>query len=519
MRVCVSNTRVSEFMCEINTRVVCTQVTACVGDYLMDDCFGRVQLLGIRAGDDLYIRKADGTCQKRTSGHCNIERTQQSARGASAPTLITAPVDPSESTVPAGTIATATPTTKGVTVTPAMTVPVDPVETPAILRRRGGSGPEPAAPYIPGSGALSDPFQKNYNKDSKRSVTREFNPVKYGARARRKANAVDHFFAVAQGERNRMHGGRQATTSQLESSFGTPMPEQKRYRYRGHTSCNLLQEILMTLMWYRCAYSFDDLASKWLNGCTPVLRRAANNICITWTGFFYAILSVEPMWISPERADMIRPPAFSGAVADNVGHLSDCTNLDMGNCQRSNPLASSLLISNYYQGICVKYLIDISRCGGVCAVSETHGGGKACDERHMESAGYFDPSICQWRYKVCPRCDSSKDKHCKHKLRHGFFYDGGVDMATVGRCDSCGCRCVKTGFKRTDGSSTLSSVGRSMGNDKSVLRIRVENKIGDSKNRSKLIGGRNLTIHHLAHTHKIVYIIYAMMNFNGPTIV
>ena len=66
-------------------------------------------------------------------------------------------------------------------------------------------------------------------------------------------------------------------------------------------------------------------------------------------------------------------------------------------------------------------------------VSKTHGGSKACDERLMESAGYFDPDRCCWKYKLCRKCDPTKDKICRHKLRHGVMYDGGVDMATLGR--------------------------------------------------------------------------------------
>ena len=127
----------------------------------------------------------------------------------------------------------------------------------------------------------------------------------------------------------------------------------------------------------------------------------------------------------------------------------------------------------------------------------------------MESAGYFDPNICQWRY-LDPET---------HPFLHGVFYDGGVDMATLGRCRQVGCRCVKTGAKRTDGKSTLSSVARSMGNETATLRIRVENKIGDTKNCCKLIGGRHLSVNLLGIVHKIVFNCYYLMNFNSPTIV
>ena len=116
----------------------------------------------------------------------------------------------------------------------------------------------------------------------------------------------------------------------------------------------------------------------------------------------------------------------------------------------------------------------------------------------MESAGYFNPDVCQWQYE---RSDANM-------LRHAFFYDGGVDMHTCGRCEQAGFRCVKTGTKRADATSSLSSVARSMGQEKSVLRIRVENKIGDAKNTNKLISGRQLSIHHLAHAHKVVFNIY-----------
>ena len=139
--------------------------------------------------------------------------------------------------------------------------------------------------------------------------------------------------------------------------------------------------------------------------------------------------------------------------------------------------------------------------------------------RLMESAGYFDESRCQWSYALCPLCDPSKDKTCRHKLRHGVLYDGGVDRVTIGRCNKHGFRCVKTGTKRSDAKSTLSNVGRSLGQNRSILRIRVENKIGDGKGRCKIIGGRVLSIHQLAHAHKIVFDVYVLMNFNTPTIV
>ena len=200
--------------------------------------------------------------------------------------------------------------------------------TPPSRRRSGGTGPVAAPAYVPGSGQIKDPFQKNYNKDPKRSVDRQFDSEKYNKEQRRKARAVDHFFAVAQQERHRVDGDMtDVSKAEIESVFGNEMPEQKQYKYRGHEKCNILQEILMTLMWYRRAYTFDDLATKWLGGVgDKVLRRAAQNICITWTAFFYSILEVEPLWISPERADMIRPPSFATAVAAKVGHISDCTN-------------------------------------------------------------------------------------------------------------------------------------------------------------------------------------------------
>jgi len=415
-----------------------------------------------------------------------------------------------------------------VTTTPSNSVPVTPasrvdgdIDTPVEdVRRpgRGGPGRAAATPFVPGSGSIRNPFQKKYNKRGGRSTGVVFDAAKYARVQARKANAVDHFFANAQDEKNRVDGAVAVGQDEIAGAFGTEIPTQTRYKYRGHVYCNKLQELLMTMMFLKCATSFEDLAYKWLGGCTKVMRTAAQTICYTWVAFFHAILLKQPMWISPEKADKIRPPAFASHVAHNIGHISDCTNLDMGNCYMSNPLASSLLRSNYYCGICVKYLVDISRCGGVCAVSCTHGGSKASDERLMESAGYFNESRCQWLYELCPECDPT-DKFCRHKIRHGVLYDGGVDMVTIGRCNLHGFRCVKTGAKRTDGKSTLSSLATSIGQERSILRIRVENKIGDGKGRCKLIGGRCLSIHQLAHVHKIVYICYSLMNFNTPTIV
>ena len=385
---------------------------------------------------------------------------------------------------------------------------------------RGGRGRRAAASYVPGSGTIPDPFQKKYNKDLKRSTVREFNATQWVRVQARKARAVDHFFAVAQKEKHEQDSVEDNVGfDEIHAAFGTQMPQQQRYRYRGHSSCNILQEILIALSFLKKATGFDDLASKWLHSTTKVARTTARNICITWVSVFYAIAKSNPLWISPERADKIKPPCFQCAAAAHVGHVADATNLDLGNCARSNPLASSLLNSHYYGGICVKYLIDISCCGGTCACSCSHGGSKAGDERLMESAGYFDQSRCQWRYDPCSRCDKSLDTYCKHKLRHGVLYDGGVDMRTVGRCAKHGFRCVKTGTKRTDAKSTLSWVCKSTAHLLSILRIRVENKIGDGKNTCKILSGRRMSIDMLAIVHKIIYVCWYLMNFNFPTIV
>ena len=56
------------------------RVSACVGDYLLDDVFGQVQLLGQRDNGDLHIKKNDGSCQNRTSAHCNVKRAQHTTR-------------------------------------------------------------------------------------------------------------------------------------------------------------------------------------------------------------------------------------------------------------------------------------------------------------------------------------------------------------------------------------------------------------------------------------------------------
>lgn len=384
---------------------------------------------------------------------------------------------------------------------------------------RGGPGRCATSAYVAGSGAIPDPFQKKYNTDSNRATVREFDVKQWVRHQRRKARAVDHFFAVAQKEKHVQDCVEDdIDVEDIDEAFGTEMPEQQRYKYRGHTSCNMLQEILITLNFLKKAAGFDDLASKWLSSTSKVAQTAARNICITWVAVIYEIGKSNPMWISPERADKIRPSAFQVEVADNVGHLSDCTNLDLGNCARSNPLASSLLSSHYYKGICVKYLIDISRCGGVCAVSCSHGGSKASDQRLMESAGYFDPSRCQWRYRPCPRCEASNETYCKHKTTHGFLYDGGVDMSTVGKCDMFGFRCVKTGTKRTDAKSTLSWLGKTIAHLLSILRIRVENKIGDGKGVCKILDGRRMSIDLLAIVHKIIFVCWYLMNFNFPTI-
>ena len=64
---------------------------------------------------------------------------------------------------------------------------------------------------------------------------------RYVRQQRRKAQAVDHFFAVAQDEKHRVEGVECFYGDDVQTAFGTRMPEQRRYKYRGHTQCNLLQ--------------------------------------------------------------------------------------------------------------------------------------------------------------------------------------------------------------------------------------------------------------------------------------
>ena len=432
------------------------------------------------------------------------------------------PVQPVEDIVTVETLDADPDRLDGMPITPDIEQLEDENATPPPTNKpgRGGPGRRATSEYVAGSGGIADPFQKKYNKDSKRTTVREFDAKQWARHQRRKARAVDHFFAVAQKEKHIQDCVEDSiAVEDIDDAFGTEMPKQHRYKYRGHSSCNILQEILITLNFLKKAVGFDDLACKWLGSTSKVAKTAARNICITWIAVMFEIGKSNPMWISPERADKIRPPAFQVEVADNVGHLSDCTNLDLGNCARSNPLASSLLSSHYYKGTCVKYLIDISRCGGVCAVSCSHGGSKASDQRLMQSAGYFDPSRCQWRYRACPRCEDNNLTYCKHKTTHGFMYDGGVDMSTCGKCEMFGCRCVKTGTKRADKNSTLSWLGKTIAHLLSILRIRVENKIGDGKGTCKILGGRRLTIDLLAIVHKIIFVCWYLMNFNFPTIV
>jgi len=63
---------------------------------------------------------------------------------------------------------------------------------------------------------------------------------------------------------------------------------------------------------------------------------------------------------------------------------------------RSNPLASSLLSSFHYNGVCVKYLVDTSRCGGVCAILQTNEASKVSNI--YEHAGWphheYDHADC-----------------------------------------------------------------------------------------------------------------------------
>jgi len=119
----------------------------------------------------------------------------------------------------------------------------DDVETPDAVRPgRGGPGRRAARAYDPEVGGMPDPLQKIYHKDSKRSVIREFDADRYFTIQRRKAKAVDHFFAVAQDEKHRVDGEECFENGDdVDAAFGTQMPEQRRYKYRGHSQCNLLQ--------------------------------------------------------------------------------------------------------------------------------------------------------------------------------------------------------------------------------------------------------------------------------------
>ena len=210
---------------------------------------------------------------------------------------------------------------------------------------------------------------------------------------------------------------------------------------------------------------------------------------------------------------MIRPAGFQIAEANNVGQIADCTNADVGGCQVSNPLAANLMNSEYYGGTVGKYLVCCSRCGGLTVISQTFGGAKANDERLMESAVFFPK--CNWCY-TCDQCDG--ELICRCKLTHGVFYDVGVGMGLVGRCKRHGFRCLRSGEKRQSKDTLLSNVGSTFRSRIASCRIRVENKIGVSKNRCAVLSTR-LPVQQMAHQHKVVYVAYVLLNFNPPMMV
>ena len=222
---------------------------------------------------------------------------------------------------------------------------------------RGGPGRKPAANYVPGSGQVPDLTKKHYNKGS-RAVIKAFDAVAYAKSARRKANAVDSFFGAAQAEKIRAAQAKGANVPdsnlQCRTTF-QPSPPAKKYRHRGHERLNLHQEFLVTMMFVRHECDFGKLMLWWLGDCKKVSTNAIRNIVYTWVAFLHSIFQFEPLWISTERADQIRPSAFKSAVADHVQHMSDCTNVNVGGCQVSSPLAAALLRSEHYKTTCGRH--------------------------------------------------------------------------------------------------------------------------------------------------------------------
>ena len=237
--------------------------------------------------------------------------------------------------------------------------PVTPIEqdtsddiTPA-RRGRGGPGRKAAEVYVPGSGQVPDLTKKRYNKGS-RAVLKAFDHEAYAKVARRKANAVDRFFVSAQKEKKSQDGVEDVEDVDDHSAgdFFDPAPKESKYRYRGCDKFTKFGEFLVCMMYIRHECNFGKLALWWLGNCRTASTKTIRNIVFTWIAYLDSILQMEPLWISAERADKIRPSGFKSKVADDVQHIGDCTNINTGGCQVSNPLAASLLRSDYYGGTC-----------------------------------------------------------------------------------------------------------------------------------------------------------------------
>ena len=252
---------------------------------------------------------------------------------------------------------------------------------------------------------------------------------------------------------------------------------------------SIFSEFLMTLMHLRLNLSPAVLANYYLKNSTDTAKQLVLNILRTWISFLYTVLTEDDdLWLNPEYAMRLSSSTFENQFGINTVAVGDCSNM---NCSATpgNSFSNNVTYSMYYQSNCGKYLLAISRVGGILFISDLMCGRTSDLDLH-EYCNFFDPKF--WKLN---------DAEMPMPV---YMYDKGLGRTAKKEGLRVGFELKTSGIVSNDASKSKSFIRRQEAYEISKMRIRVECVIGFLKKKFPVldkkwsyanIGMMNKTLH------------------------
>ena len=226
---------------------------------------------------------------------------------------------------------------------------------------------------------------------------------------------------------------------------------------------SIFSEFLMTLMHLRLNLSPAVLANYYLKNSTDTAKQLVLNILRTWISFLYTVLTEDDdLWLNPEYAMRLSSSTFENQFGINTVAVGDCSNM---NCSATpgNSFSNNVTYSMYYQSNCGKYLLAISRVGGILFISDLMCGRTSDLDLH-EYCNFFDPKF--WKLN---------DAEMPMPV---YMYDKGLGRTAKKEGLRVGFELKTSGIVSNDASKSKSFIRRQEAYEISKMRIRVECVIG-----------------------------------------